>query len=258
MEWTIKCTGAFKKIVMHVKEMCRHVIVEYSPRMFTIKAVAMFNQSYTETCMPPSFFANVRGTGRGSINIDITHLYRVLKSCACTDKIVMRIERSSVTDKPDSTFTVVFLRDIRRQTFVITCRPNDRDISLRSLDSTTTTTVSSNMLLHAFERVYDLVDDVELKLDYCADKDVLHVSGRGDVADIVCTIPTRIVCGDISPHAIGKYDLPTLYHAAYFSSMSSTGDTQLHCSARFPLKLFFKIHECYVTIMIASKSSSSK
>lgn len=256
MEWTVKRTGIFKKMIMHVKEMCRIVTIEYSPRMFTIKAVAMFNQSYTEVCMPASFFKSTRVFDTGSVNMDITHLYHVLKSCACTDTIVLRLDRSipSARSDTDMRLTVVFVREQRCQTFVIACHHNDRDCSLRPHDSPTAATVSSKLLCATFERIQDLVDAVDLHVGCCADEDVLYVSGSGDVAEILCMMPTRILCSESNPTGtIGTYDLSTLCSAAYFASMSISGYTQLHCSSKYPLKLLFTVDgECYVTIMIAS------
>ena len=254
MKWTIYRTGLFKKIVMHVKELCSVVTLEYCRAALVIKAFAAFNQSYTDIYIPHEFFARVDSVADGSpspmgrVTIDITHLYRALKSCACTDAIeLVIVDELSIT----------FVRKWRRQTFVIQCHPNDRQCSLLPLDHNTVATLSSDSFYTALLQLQEIVHTVNLELvelvelvtatDPASDDatDTMCIRGTSDTVEVQCVVPARIICcrGPVgergASYKLGTFDLHTLLSIVHFCTMSLNGEVQLSCSPDLPLKLFY-------------------
>ena len=261
MKWTIYRTGLFKKIVMHVKELCSVVTLEYCRAALVIKAFAAFNQSYTDIYIPHEFFARVDSVADGSpspmgrVTIDITHLYRALKSCACTDTIELVIVNSPRT----TSLRATFVRQQRRQTFIIQCQKSDRQCSLLPLDHDTRFTVSSDSFHSTVLQLEDIVHIVELELsEATSSKEELHIRGTSDEVEVHCRLPARILCGGATENSdtcrLGMFDMHTLLEVVHFCTLSLNGEVQLNSSPDLPLKLLFALPgNGRVTLMLGSR-----
>ena len=262
MKWTIYHTGLFKKIVMHVKELSRMVTLEYCRTALVIKAFAAFNQSYADIYIPCEFLARAENVAddegvllrQGRVTIDITHLYRALKSCACTDTIEL-----VMVDAPRTTLLrTTFVRQQRRQTFMIQCQKSERQCSLLPLDHDTRFTVSCDSFHATMLQLADIVHVVKLELsEATSPKEELHIRGASDEVEVHCRLPARILCGGATEHRdachLGRFDMHTLLEVVHFCTLSLNGEVQLNSSPDLPLKLLFSLPgNGRVTLMLGS------
>lgn len=268
-QWVIAHTSLFKRLIMHIKEMCRLVTLEFDVgrERFILQAFAAFNQTFLQVDIPPTFFIHVQQQPptmtpvARRLMLDATHLHRALLSCARTDRILVAVTVGNRYERSPQ-LRVIIVRHLRHHIITIPCRMTDRQCASLPLDHMASATASCNMLHTAMMRLDGIVRAVRFELRTRSHRDTMHLFGANDCVDAHVQLPVQIQFLDVverdddhddgevaddsdhPPHSVTthkNFDLAALLTMVHFSTISHTGMVQMALSPGMPLKLIFPL-----------------